>query len=62
MDHETPQVLGWRSFRFGFGKGRDQEPFDSADQKEVVEHVCTTEACGDGCYLKKVDFDTIDQN
>ena len=55
MDKETPELKGWRSFKFRFG-AEISERIDTF----ITDLLPKTESIGDGCYHTVVDNDEID--
>ena len=55
MDKETPELKGWRSFKFRFG-AEISERIDTF----IAGLLPKTESIGDGCYHTVVDNDELD--
>lgn len=63
MERDEQQITGWRSFRFGFGAGTQQETgkLDAIEIAKRGDRCCSQEQCGCGCYVSAVDVDRLDQ-
>ena len=55
MDKETPELKGWRSFKFRFG-AEISERIDTF----ITDLLPKTESIWDGCYHFVVDNDELD--
>ena len=55
MDKETPELKGWRSFKFRFG-AEISERIDTF----IAGLLPKTESIGDGCYHTVVDNEELD--
>lgn len=60
MDKETPEIKGWRRFKFLFGKA-DQEA-DSRIDMFLEDITINMEQIGSGCFHTVVDIDEIDSH
>lgn len=58
MDKETPEIKGWRRFKFLFGKAEQEA--DSRIDTFLEDILPKTESIGEGCYHTVVDNEELD--
>lgn len=60
MDNDTPELRGWRAFKFLFGKA-EQEANERID-RFIDDVTFNMEQIGSGCYHTIVDIDELDNH
>lgn len=60
MDKETPEIKGWRRFKFLFGKAEQEA--DSRIDTFLEDITINMEQIGSGCFHTVVDVDDIDSH
>lgn len=60
MDNDTPELRGWRAFKFLFGKA-EQEANERID-RFIDDITINMEQIGSGCYHTIVDIDELDNH
>lgn len=60
MDKETPEIKGWRRFKFLFGKAEQEA--DSRIDTFLEDITINMEQIGSGCFHTVVDIDEIDSH
>ena len=60
MDKETPEIKGWRRFKFLFGKAEQEA--DSRIDTFLEDITINMEQIGNGCFHTVVDVDDIDSH
>ena len=59
MEKDTPEIKGWRAFKFLFGKSEESERLIDSFLGDITVN---TESIGHGCYHTVVDYDQLDSD